>query len=532
MTDRSAAVWVGVFFLCIFVLTAGGHYGGDGFWSYLTAESLILDGDVRLGDRPFLVREMANQFTEVAGAGITQKMGWDYSKYGLGLALIEIPFYVAGRLVSSFLSGVPADYITMFAVSLTNTVISALWCALFFLHLRDIGYGKTASAALTASLGLGSPVLPYASYGFSEPLVGLCLLTSIHSSRQYQLRGKPGWVLFAGASIGLAFLAKYYAAVILPVFSVYLWFSSSPEPLARRMRCQALLAAGFVPFGLVGVLYNYARFGSLVAAGYHLDNYDAIGGFFDYSPFQLAVGFYGLILSSGRGLLVFVPVCFLTVSAYTRYARRNRSEAILSGSLVALHLAFYAGFVNWDGGSSWGPRFVLPIVPLLVMPLGTLLEAEGPRRKTVIGLSLLGLLANSPVTVMNSHQFVRFVEENQIGYAHRAGGTVTSPSLSPILGSYYQMASAASRAVGGKGICYPVASADSGRRVSLVGYDQVDLWWLNAAGKGFLGVGARCLIAAVVLLLASLAVFCQIKLYRWIGSRPLLAGCSPAGPEP
>ena len=515
MSNRRAALHIGLLLLPIYLLTAGGHYGGDGFWSYLTAESLVLDHDLRVGDRPFLVREMVNQYTEIPGAGITQKMGWDYSKYGLGLALVELPFYVVGRLVSSCLSSIPGDYLTMFMVSMTNTVISSLWCALYFIFLRDLGFGKATSLVLTVSLGLCSPVFPYASYGFSEPLVGLCLLASAHSCRRYQLEGKPGWGLLAGAAIGMACLTKYYVAVALPVLAVYLWYSRSPAPLARRMWCQTLLAAGVIPFGLVGALYNYARFGSLLTTGYHLDDYAAIGGFFDYSPFQLVVGCYGLLLSSGRGLLIFVPACFLIVSAYSHYVRQSRSGAILSGSLVALHLAFYAGFVNWDGGSSWGPRFLLPILPFLILPLGTLLNAGGLRRKAVIGLSLLGLLANFPVTIVNYHQFVRFVKENQVGYAHRPGGTLTAPSLSPIIGGYYQLASAASRVVTGKSLTYPIPSLKDGHRASLAGYDQIDLWWLNAFRTRGLGKAARWGIGVVVLLLAGMSIYTSVLVCGW-----------------
>ena len=101
MTDRRATVWVGVGFLCLYLLTASGHYGGDGFWSYLTAESLLLDGDLIVGDRPFLVREMHNQFTGNGQEGAVVSSDRLYSKYGLGLALLEIPFYGVGLLVSS-----------------------------------------------------------------------------------------------------------------------------------------------------------------------------------------------------------------------------------------------------------------------------------------------------------------------------------------------------------------------------------------------------------------------------------------------
>lgn len=57
MTRR---IWLAMagFFLCAFTLTVRGHYGSDQFLSYLTAESLVLDGDLAIGDRPFLLPDI------------------------------------------------------------------------------------------------------------------------------------------------------------------------------------------------------------------------------------------------------------------------------------------------------------------------------------------------------------------------------------------------------------------------------------------------------------------------------------------
>ena len=77
-----------VFICCVYLLTAGGHYGGDGFWNYLTARSLVLNGDLIISDQDFTMPEIQRQYNAVASSGRT------YSKYGLGLPLVEIPFFV------------------------------------------------------------------------------------------------------------------------------------------------------------------------------------------------------------------------------------------------------------------------------------------------------------------------------------------------------------------------------------------------------------------------------------------------------
>ena len=41
-----------VFFASVYSLFSIGHYGGDGYEDYLTAESIVLDGNLALYDRP------------------------------------------------------------------------------------------------------------------------------------------------------------------------------------------------------------------------------------------------------------------------------------------------------------------------------------------------------------------------------------------------------------------------------------------------------------------------------------------------
>ncbi|MDA0745020.1 MAG: hypothetical protein O2954_00755 [bacterium] len=513
MNNRAAAGWIGIFFLCLYLLTASGHYGGDGFWIYLTAESIVLDGDLAIGDRPFLIPEMQNQYAAGPGGGITAEMGRTYSPYGLGLALFEIPLYTMGRLASRILPSIPSDYITMFTVSMTNTGIAAAWCVLFFLFGRNLGYSKYTCLFLTGIFGLGSLTFPYASYGFSEPLLGLTFLGTAFALHTYRQSGKPIALAFAGALAGLVVLTKIYAVITLPLFAIYLWADLRSRPLKVRTLAALLIPLAF--FAILAAWYNWARYGGILKTGYHLVDFDRIGGFLNLNPVQFATGLFGLLLSPGRGLLPFLPVALLTPFAFRKWAFSHRRETWLFAALLVEHLLFYAFYGNWHGGHSLGSRFLLPVLPFLLLPLGSLLETKSLQRTVAFSLGVIGILIHLPLSLINYHLFTRFALEKILVTPDRVEELFFSPLFYPPLGAYYQIASAASRFFMGTALNYPAYPLLA---PSLENYDMLDLWWINALRTGFLGTGSTLAMFFGLALLVFGCVYSLKKLIQWIGA--------------
>jgi hypothetical protein len=67
---------------------------------------------------------------------------------------------------------------------------------------------------------------------------------------------------------------------------------------------------------------------------------------------------------------VFVPLLLLSLFGAPRFLRERRAEALLTLGIIGGRILFYAGWWGWDGGGgSWGPRYLLPIVPMLMLPL-------------------------------------------------------------------------------------------------------------------------------------------------------------------
>ena len=311
MSDRSVSLSVGLCFLCLYLLTAGGHYGGDGFWSYLTAESIVLDRDLTIGDRPFLIEEMVNQYAPAGDGGVAAAHGRRYSKYGLGQALIEVPFYAVGHLLALLFPSVPRDYVTMFFTSMTNVFVCALWCLVFFGFARRFEQDRKRRLWITGIFGAGSLLFPYAGYGFSEPLVGLSLLGAVWALHHYR-SSKARWTLaVAGGLMGLAAATKLYIVITLPFLAAYHWAGTRSEPESRRRPAWIVPMLPLVLFGILIAWHNWARYGSVLKTGYHLDDLAShlwtgeAGGYFTFSPFDAIIAFYGLLFSSGRGLFLF-----------------------------------------------------------------------------------------------------------------------------------------------------------------------------------------------------------------------------------
>jgi len=153
---------------------------------------------------------------------------------------------------------------------------------------------------------------------------------------------------------------------------IYLLLKMREKPCFATGNSLLLLLKRGWPFvaGLVTVLtlllgYNVARFGKFLDTGY--------GAEVECWRTPLFEGFYGLLVSSGRGLLWYTPLVFVSAVCIRAFFKRHPREAVYGIlSLLAL-LLLYARWYVWEGGWCWGPRFLLPIIPILMLPIGAAL---------------------------------------------------------------------------------------------------------------------------------------------------------------
>ncbi|HSB36124.1 MAG TPA: hypothetical protein VLH41_04570, partial [Thermoanaerobaculia bacterium] len=117
------------------------------------------------------------------------------------------------------------------------------------------------------------------------------------------------------------------------------------------------------------------------------------GGASSFFSLPLLPGLAGLLVSPGKGLLLFCPA-LLFLFAHVRHrfpdGRTRTLAACLGVSIVAL-MILYAK-TDWRAGSSYGPRFMVDTVPILVWLLTPVVEAlRRPALHAFLGLVGFGI---------------------------------------------------------------------------------------------------------------------------------------------
>ena len=326
-----------------------------------------------------------------------------YAKYGLGLSLAAIPAYLAGKVLAPLASErekdifqVPGEQRSLwydtspqgfrraflaFAASWTNSALEAATLLGVFLILVELGFGLRAALGASLLGAVATPLWPYSKTFFSEPLGGLGLVFFFY----FALRGRLGpageWTwLAAGLSLGVSALAKPACGVlVLP--GVILLAGYARHLPARTVAVRwGLFFLGFL--ALVGLLlaYNHARFGSWWETGY--------GEEIHHWTTPWLEGVQGLLISPGRGLLLYFPLWLLVVPGLRRLTAGHRLEAVFILGCFLILLGTHALWYRWEGGWCWGPRFLVPVIPILVIPLGAWL-ASPPHGKLPRTLAVL-----------------------------------------------------------------------------------------------------------------------------------------------
>ena len=293
-----------------------------------------------------------------------------YSPFGITQSLFNVPFFVAGRVASRVtgLSIGRADAIEKAAVALGNTVAMAAGVWVCYLFARRITGSTRTAARCALATAFATPLWPYSKFGFNAPLSVLfvtiaiyCAWSATRSDAEARLDARtpisPAWI---GWWMGLALLTRHELPILLLPIAIWLYLESPGRGVfIRRM---IAVAIGFLPAAAAWCALNVYRFGNPLDAGYLRDRVPQFGS-------AITTGLYGLLLSPTASLFVYCPIAIVAVAALLVLAPRDRAAAILFGGSVLVLLFFYAQLGNWMGGRSYGPRYLVPVIPMLMLAL-------------------------------------------------------------------------------------------------------------------------------------------------------------------
>lgn len=277
----------------------------------------------------------------------------------------------------------------------TSGLASAVSCSIVFLILRR--WGATASSAASAALALAfaSPMQVYSTLYYGHTLAGMFALASM---ALFDDEGSSKWGMFlSGMCAGLAVVTEYTMAVFVTVMLVVgaaSGFARMRTHSRRLLNGVAFLLGGLGPALLLG-WYHWRVTGDPFTPAYRYEvqlDFAAVhakGGGIPLSSLQPGA-IQGLLASPSIGLLWFAPAVIWAVPGLIEMMRsRRRTAFVILLSSVLLLLAV-ACFPNWNGGLATGPRFLVPLLPLLFLAVGWGWHVAS---QSAVGRWLLGLSA-------------------------------------------------------------------------------------------------------------------------------------------
>jgi len=354
----------------------------------------IIDGQVRYEVAHNLVAEGRPVLRDKAFGGIAGIDGDLYSGYGPAASVAAVPLVALARLAGDG-SGATA----MFFFTFTSGIFGGLLAGVLFLAYRRLGVGRRAAAGWCLATAFGTLLWPVAASTFDQVQHGFFVLVMVLLAAFSAERRSTPLALAAGLAAGVLLLYQEALALLVPLGGLALWRPGDPDRRGGRFPARYaifLLAAG-LGFALWAA-YNAARFGDPLFSG-------KLGAGGPRLPLlgNPAAGLTSLLVSPGKGIVLFSPIVVLALLGARGLHRRDPGLARVAAAISAAWLLFVSCLSFFGGDWSWGPRYLVVVLPLWALAFPSAAGGGRWRRRAVAGL-VAASLAVQLLAVSVDHQ--------------------------------------------------------------------------------------------------------------------------------
>jgi hypothetical protein len=298
-----------------------------------------------------------------------------YSALAPGVAVLAQPFVGLGfTLDGGFNVFGNAMLLSELFVAVCNSVAAYL-----VFRLASMYFTERTSVFVAFAYAFSTISWPFATYFFESDVSAMLDVLAVYLAIRMGRRESPrvAEAVACGATLGAALTVDYLNAILVPIVSVFLLYT-----FRKRLSAFATGFAGFLAAAGVGVLlialYNQAAFGDPFLTTEQA--YQQTSSLFGSFSYPILDGLYLDLLSPLRGVFVYCPILILGAIGFYFIPRRRQmvSEGLLLAACFVGILIPYAMWYNAVGGEAFGQRFLIPVIPFLLLPSGFLIEARKP----------------------------------------------------------------------------------------------------------------------------------------------------------
>ncbi|MCV0373516.1 MAG: glycosyltransferase family 39 protein [Nitrosarchaeum sp.] len=292
---------------------------------------------------------------------------------------------------------------TTFLELFYGPIFSALSATVFFLICRIFNFSIKISLTLTMLYSFTTMLWAYSNTSLNGVPVTTFILLGYLFLKKFQQNNSVFNLVLSATSLGFGFLVRPDAVLFIIPFLIY---------LAYVVKNQNSKIKKFLAF-IIPTVSSY-----VITKMMNIINF----GFIDTSnatPISAAsplitnitnspMAIFGLLLGPGVGLFIFSPILLTVFFSYCDFYKRNKSDSLLFISIIAIFLIYYGSQTYWHGFNAWGARYLIPLMPLMLLPLGASLEQRKSKYIKVIILVLgsFGVLSNLVYVIQDVPWFV------------------------------------------------------------------------------------------------------------------------------
>ena len=297
-------------------------------------------------------------------------------------------------------------------------IFTALSISIFFLICLEYKFSTRTSIVLSLLLAFSTMIWAYSNTSLNVVPALSFVLLGYFFYKKSQSKHELKFLILSSGSLAFAFLIRESSILfVIPIWILILINLFRKQTKIYSFICFTLplLFSYFVSKLIMSLKYIDTT--SIDTTSIDTTSIDTsfVNDIFTVvtilipTNFTFLIHLYGLLFAPGLGLFVFSPILLTIFFTFPDFFRKNKTECILVLSFFLIHLVYFANIgVTWAGFIAWGSRYLLMIIPFLILPLGASLETRNKKFMIVllITLGLLGIFFNIAYVTQDVAWFV------------------------------------------------------------------------------------------------------------------------------
>lgn len=372
-------------------------YDGYGYYMYLP--QLFQYGDLYM--TPERTQGVQDKYCE--GANVYQLYHRDNGNYvdiyHMGQAMLELPAYCVGDVFARISGSERDGFSKPYAIAFLVNAYCFLLLGLFYTTklLRSF-FDRKIAAILLILLFLGTNYYATAIHSYQLQHLYLFALIALffYYLQRFKIELKRLHLIYSAFSLGLLSTVRPTHVLLGIIPLIYLRGTLDKKKYWRVVL--EFLAIGFVCF-IPQLLYWKLVGGSWLLLNLHVEEIILVDP--HLSDF---------LWSYKKGWLTYTPLFLLLVPGFFLLWRHNKRLFTALFPITILMIWVFASWECWYYASSFGSRVMVDLYPLLIIPVGYVLDSLWKMRKWK-GVLLVFLVATFTLNAIQSYQFGK-------GYLH------------------------------------------------------------------------------------------------------------------